>query len=123
MTAMTGEPTVPTPTVLVATWRDGLFVMSGDTPARELDGQSVRGLAPDGQGGALAIVDQHSLRRRAADGVSTPAASLRVARLSRSSIRGATFASRPTPAAAGSAKPAASRLRAASSSCEKTGSH
>ena len=55
--------------VLVATWRDGLFVVSGETRGHELGTQSVRALAPDGQGGALAIVDGRSLRRRARDGV------------------------------------------------------
>ncbi len=57
-----------TATVLVATWRDGLFVV-GETSGHELGDQSVRALAPDGYGGALAIVNGHSLRRRAADGV------------------------------------------------------
>lgn len=55
--------------VLVATWRDGLFVVSGETRDQELSTQSVRALAPDGQGGALAIVNGRSLRRRAPDGV------------------------------------------------------
>jgi hypothetical protein len=58
-----------TPTVLVATWRDGLFVVGGETPGHELGDQSVRALAPDGHGGALAIVNGRSLRRRAPDGV------------------------------------------------------
>ena len=57
------------PTVLVATWSDGLFVAGGETPRHELDDQSVRALAPDGLGGALAIVNGHSLRRRSAGGV------------------------------------------------------
>ena len=57
-----------TPLVLVATWRDGLFVVSGETRDQELDAQPVRALAPDGQGGALAIVNGRSLRRRAPDG-------------------------------------------------------
>jgi hypothetical protein len=60
---------VKTPRVLVATWRDGLFVVSGETRDQELDTQSVRALAPDGQGGALAIVNGRTLRRRAPDGV------------------------------------------------------
>jgi hypothetical protein len=55
--------------VLVATWGDGLFVVGGETPGEELAQQSVRALAPDGHGGALAIVDGRSLRRRAPDGV------------------------------------------------------
>jgi hypothetical protein len=52
----------------VATWRDGLFAVTGDQRTQEIANQSVRGLAPDGRGGALAIVDQHSLRRRAPGG-------------------------------------------------------
>jgi hypothetical protein len=56
------------PTILVATWDDGLFVVSGDKRTQEMANQPVRGLAPDGRGGALAVVGQHSLRRRAADG-------------------------------------------------------
>ena len=55
--------------MLVATWRDGLFVVGGETPSEELAHQSVRALALDGHGGAFAIVDGRSLRRRAPDGV------------------------------------------------------
>ncbi len=55
-------------TILVATWNDGLFVFSGGSRNQELANRSVRTLAPDGRGGALAIVDNHSLRRRAPDG-------------------------------------------------------
>jgi hypothetical protein len=58
---------VTTPNVLVATWGDGLFVVSGDRRDHELSGQSVRALAPDGKGGALAIVGGRSLCRRAPD--------------------------------------------------------
>jgi hypothetical protein len=54
-------------TVLVATWRNGLFVVSGGTRDQELANHSVRALAPDGYGGAIAIVDR-SLQRRAPDG-------------------------------------------------------
>jgi hypothetical protein len=57
------------PAVLAATWGDGLFVDVGGAPRRELADQPVRGLAPDGKGGALAIVAGKSLRRRTADGV------------------------------------------------------
>ncbi|HSY47991.1 MAG TPA: hypothetical protein VLC46_04190 [Thermoanaerobaculia bacterium] len=57
-----------TPTVLVATWRDGLFVVAGETPEQELGGQSVRALTPDGRGGALAVVNDRSLCRRGPDG-------------------------------------------------------
>lgn len=56
-------------TVLVATWRDGLFVVSGGTRDQEFANHSVRTLAPDGDGGALAIIDGRSLYRRAPDGV------------------------------------------------------
>lgn len=56
------------PTILVATWADGLFAVSGDRRAHELADQPVRALAPDGRGGALAIVGGHSLRRRAPSG-------------------------------------------------------
>ena len=55
--------------VLVATWRDGLFVLAGEILDQELGNQSVRALAPDGGGGALAIVNGRSLHRRAPDGV------------------------------------------------------
>jgi hypothetical protein len=55
--------------VLVSTWRDGLFVVGGEIRGHELDDQSVRALAPDGHGGALAIVNGRSLRRRSAGGV------------------------------------------------------
>lgn len=60
---------VTAPAVLVATWRDGLVVVAGETPEQELGNQSVRALAPDGHGGVLAIVNGRSLRRRAPDGV------------------------------------------------------
>jgi hypothetical protein len=56
-------------TILVATWREGLFVVSGGTRGQELANHSVRALAPDGHGGALAIVDGRSLYRRTPDGV------------------------------------------------------
>ena len=55
--------------VLVATWRDGLLILAGETVEQELCDQSVRGLTSDGQGGALAIVNGRSLRRRAPNGV------------------------------------------------------
>jgi hypothetical protein len=56
------------PTVLVATWRDGLFVVTDGTSRQELANTPVSGLAPDGNGGALAIVGGRSLRRRTAAG-------------------------------------------------------
>ena len=56
--------------VLVATWSNGLFVFSNGTRAQvELANHPVRALAPDGHGGALAIVNGRSLYRRAPDGV------------------------------------------------------
>ena len=55
-------------TILVATWGDGLFAVTGDGCTQEIANQPVRGLAPDGRGGALAIVGRHSLRRRAPSG-------------------------------------------------------
>lgn len=58
---------MPTPLVLVATWDDGLSALSGVDSRYELEGQ-VRGLASDGNGGALAVVDGHTLRRRSAAG-------------------------------------------------------
>ncbi len=56
------------PTVLWATWDDGLFVFSGDSHSHEIPNVSVRGLATDGYGGALAIVGSHSLSRYASNG-------------------------------------------------------
>ena len=56
------------PIVLVATWQDGLFVV-GESLYHELRNESVRSLAPDGRGGALAIVNGRSLRRRTPNGV------------------------------------------------------
>jgi hypothetical protein len=56
------------PTVIVATWQDGLFVISEQRREHELAGHSVRALTTDGRGGALAIVDGNTLRRRSADG-------------------------------------------------------
>ena len=56
------------PTILVATWSDGLYAITGDERTQEIANQGVRGLAPDGRGDALAIVGRHSLRRRAQSG-------------------------------------------------------
>jgi hypothetical protein len=47
---------VTKPTILVATWGDGLFAVTGDGRTHEIENQPVRGLAPDGRGGVLAIV-------------------------------------------------------------------
>lgn len=54
--------------MLVATWRDGLFVVSERGQTHELAGHAVRGLTQDGQGGVLAVVDGNTLRKRSADG-------------------------------------------------------
>jgi hypothetical protein len=62
------EFTVEKPTILVATWEEGLFVVSGDGRTQEISNEPVRGLAADGRGGALAIVGGRSLRRRGAGG-------------------------------------------------------
>lgn len=56
------------PPILVATWGDGLFAVEGGRRTQEIDSQPVRGLAPDGRGGALAIAGRHSLCRRAPEG-------------------------------------------------------
>jgi hypothetical protein len=57
-----------TPTILVATWRDGLFCLEGESVRQAFAGQSIRGLTDDGAGGVLAIVGDHSLRRRSLAG-------------------------------------------------------
>ena len=56
------------PTILVATWEGGLFAVTSDGCTQEIANQRVRGLAPDGRGGALAVVGLHTLRRRAPSG-------------------------------------------------------
>jgi hypothetical protein len=57
-----------TPTVLISTWGDGLFVVTGQRRRQEFANQPVRGLASDGRGGALFIVGGHSLYRRTPEG-------------------------------------------------------
>ena len=57
-----------TPSILVATWDQGLFSVTGQTVHQEFSYQSVGSLVPDGRGGALAIVGEHSLRRRSSEG-------------------------------------------------------
>jgi photosystem II stability/assembly factor-like uncharacterized protein len=57
-----------TPKVMIATWRDGLFVIGAET-LHELAGCSVRGLVADRRGGLLAIVNGTTVRRRTPDGV------------------------------------------------------
>jgi hypothetical protein len=56
------------PAVLVATWYDGLIVLTESGREHQFAGRSVRGLTPDGRGGALAIVEGNTLRRRSAEG-------------------------------------------------------
>ena len=57
-----------TPSILVATWENGLFSVTGTTVRQELTNRSVRSLAADGRGGVLAVVGRHSLYRRSSDG-------------------------------------------------------
>jgi hypothetical protein len=62
---------VTTPNILVASWQDGLFAVTGDRRTHEIAGQSVRGLVANGRGGAggaLAIVGGHQLQARSPDG-------------------------------------------------------
>jgi hypothetical protein len=59
---------MPTSSILVATWGDGLFSITGKTVHQELAGQSVRTVVADGRGGVLAIIGGHSLYRRSSDG-------------------------------------------------------
>lgn len=59
---------MPTPSILVATWGNGLFSVIGKMVRQELPDQSVRSLVADGYGRVLAIVGGHSLSRRSSDG-------------------------------------------------------
>lgn len=59
---------MPTPSILVATWDNGLFSVTGKMVHQELADQSVRSLVADGSGRVLAIVGGHSLCRRSPDG-------------------------------------------------------
>jgi hypothetical protein len=59
---------MPTPSILVATWDDRLFNVTGKMIHQELANQSVRSLAADGRGRVLAIVGGHSLYHRSFDG-------------------------------------------------------
>jgi hypothetical protein len=56
------------PSILVATWGNGLFSVTGKMVRQELPDQSVRSLVADGRGGVLTIVGGHSLCRRSPDG-------------------------------------------------------
>ncbi len=57
-----------TPSILVATWGNGLFSVTGKMVRQELAHQSVRSVVADGRGGVLAIVGGHSLCRRSSGG-------------------------------------------------------
>lgn len=57
-----------TPRILVATWDNGLFTVTGKTIQQELADRSARSLVADEFGRVLAIVDGHSLYRRSTDG-------------------------------------------------------
>ena len=59
---------MPTSSILVATWGNGLFSVTGKNVRQELADQSVRSLVADGHGGVLAIVGGHSLCRRSCNG-------------------------------------------------------
>jgi hypothetical protein len=59
---------MPPPSILVATWDNGLFSVTGKMVHQELADQSVRSLVADGRGSVLAIVGGHSLCRRSSDG-------------------------------------------------------
>jgi len=59
---------MPTSSILVATWGDGLFSVTEKRVRQEIAEQSVRSLVADGDGRVLAIVGGHSLCRRSPDG-------------------------------------------------------
>jgi hypothetical protein len=67
------------PTILVASWSDGLLVIRDDSREHELAGQCLRALAPDGRGGALVVLGDYTLRRRTAAGEWSTLASFEVA--------------------------------------------
>lgn len=56
--------------LLIGTWNEGLFTVEvgGESARQEIAHTTVRGLAADGRGGALAIAGGHSLQRRAPGG-------------------------------------------------------
>jgi hypothetical protein len=59
---------MPTPSILIATWKNGLFSVTGDAVRQELADRPVRSLVADERGGVLAIVGGHSLCRRSPEG-------------------------------------------------------
>jgi hypothetical protein len=54
-----GFALMPTPSILVATWDNGLFSVTGKMVHQELADQSIRSLVADGRGRVLAIVGGH----------------------------------------------------------------
>src|SRR6476646_12155883 len=62
---------MPPTSILVATWDNGLFSVTGKMVHHELAHQSVRSLVADGHGRVLAIVGGHSLCRRSSEGAWT----------------------------------------------------
>jgi hypothetical protein len=65
---LTKDAEMTIPTLLAATWKDGVFAFAGEARRHEFAGHAVRALAPDPNGGVLAIVDGHSLWRRTREG-------------------------------------------------------
>ena len=57
-----------TPTVLIATWGDGLFIITADAIRHELPGRCVCGLTRGARGEALGILDRRSVGRVTAVG-------------------------------------------------------
>lgn len=57
-----------TPTILVATWNNGLFVVTDDGVFQEKTGQSIKCLTADSRGGVLAIVGGMSVCHRSSNG-------------------------------------------------------
>ncbi len=56
------------PKIIASTWNNGLFVLDGNDLVHELPNGRVRGLSYDGDGGALASVDNHHLYQRKPSG-------------------------------------------------------
>ncbi len=56
------------PTLLAASWSDGVFVFSGETRQQEFPGQSVHALMLDGRGGSLVFANGHSICQTGSEG-------------------------------------------------------
>jgi hypothetical protein len=56
------------PSILVASWKDGVVRIGDGAIHREIADRPVRALTSDGRGGVLAIVGGHSICRRSAGG-------------------------------------------------------